>query len=345
MLTRRRWLAAVPGLLIGAPGRTAADRRIVLDDAAREVALPAGIEKVFAAGPPTGILLYTLAPELLLGWNRAPRPEEQPYLAAPYRDLPELGRLTGRGNTANIETLLASGAELVLDYGTIAPTYVSLADRVQQQTGLPYLLLNGAFERIPATYRTLGRVLDRKKRAEQLAGAAEAIFTEVRERVVTVPEERRPRVYYARGPDGLTTALLGSINVESLERMGVRNVAEGRGRGLAEVSLEQVPAWNPEVIITIDQRFHGSVATNPLWRGVAAVQNGRVHLAPLLPFGWIDFPPSVNRLIGLRWLGKLLYPERFPEDLREQTRDFYHLFYHVELDPEQLDALLGPAET
>ena len=43
---------------------------------------------------------------------------------------------------------------------------------------------------------------------------------------------------------------------------------------------------------------------------------GRVHLSPELPFGWVDFPPSVNRLIGLWWLGKILYPDLFPEDLR-----------------------------
>jgi len=29
------------------------------------------------------------------------------------------------------------------------------------------------------------------------------------------------------------------------------------------------------------------------------VRTGRVHLAPRLPFGWVDLPPSVNRLIGL----------------------------------------------
>ena len=55
---------------------------------------------------------------------------------------------------------------------------------------------------------------------------------------------------------------------------------------------------------------------NPLWQSVRAVRDGRVHLSPKLPFGWVDFPPGVNRLIGLWWLGQRVYPERFPEDLR-----------------------------
>ena len=64
--------------------------------------------------------------------------------------------------------------------------------------------------------------------------------------------------------------------------------------GSATVSMEQVLAWDPEVIVTIDQTFAQSVRSNPLWRSVSAVKTGRVHLSPKLPFGWIDFPPSVN---------------------------------------------------
>ena len=69
--------------------------------------------------------------------------------------------------------------------------------------------------------------------------------------------------------------------------------------------------------------------SDPAWASVKAVRDGRVHLSPKMPFGWVDFPPSVNRLIGLWWLAKILYPELFPEDLRALTRDFYTRFYHV----------------
>jgi hypothetical protein len=67
--------------------------------------------------------------------------------------------------------------------------------------------------------------------------------------------------------------------------------------------------WNPDVIITIDQDFAANVSSDPAWAPVAAVRAHRVHLSPKLPFGWVDFPPAVNRLIGLRWLAKILYPD------------------------------------
>jgi iron complex transport system substrate-binding protein len=77
------------------------------------------------------------------------------------------------------------------------------------------------------------------------------------------------------------------------------------------------------------------------WASIAAVQARRVHLVPKLPFGWVDFPPSVNRLIGLWWLAKILYPELFPEDLRGLARDFYQRFYHVAVTDAQIERVLA----
>ena len=112
-------------------------------------------------------------------------------------------------------------------------------------------------------------------------------------------------------------------------KCSARNVAGETQGGLANVSIEQVLLWNPDVIVTIDQEFAATVRSDPAWASVKAVRDNRVHLSPKMPFGWVDFPPSVNRLIGLWWLAKILYPERFPEDLRALTRDFYTRFYHV----------------
>jgi iron complex transport system substrate-binding protein len=155
-----------------------------------------------------------------------------------------------------------------------------------------------------------------------------------------VPQASRPRVYYARGPRGLETGLGGSINVETIELLA-RNVAGETRGGLANVSIEQVLLWNPDVIITIDQDFAASVRSDPAWAPIKAVRDGRVHLSPKLPFGWVDFPPTVNRLIGLWWLAKILYPDRFSEDLRPLTRDFYVRFYHVTPSDAQIDRVLA----
>ncbi len=336
-------LAALLASLAAAGAPAAADPRLVVDAAGRRVAVPATVTRVFAAGGPASIFLYTLAPEKLLGWNRALSPEEQAFLPPRFAALPALGRLTGRENTASVEGVLGARPDLILDYGAITPTYAALADRIQAQTGIAYVLLDGGLSRIPETYRAAGELLGVPERGRELAAYAARLLAEVDQRVGWVPEAQRPAVYYARGPKGLETGLQGSINVESLDRLGVRNVA-GAGpkrTGLVPVSVEQVLAWNPEIIVTIDPDFAAAVHTDPVWRDVRAVQRGRIHLAPLRPFPWVDFPPSVNRLIGLRWLGRILYPAQFPEDLRQEARAFYALFYHRPPDDRQLDALLA----
>jgi len=327
------------GLALGA----AAAARPFTDAAGRTVELPDRIERVLAAGPPAGLLLYTLAPDTMAGWVSAPRPEALPYLEPRTRALPAYGRLTGRGGTANVEGVLAARPDLIVDSGSLGPTYASLADRVQSQLGIPYILLDGSFARMPETYRQLGAALGRQDAADALAASVAALTGAVAKAIESVPEDKRPGVYYARGPRGLETGFTGSINTELLEAAGGRNVAQGGDGRLGSVSPEQVLAWNPEVIVTLDPAFAAAVRTDPLWRDVRAVQAGRIYVAPQLPFSWFDAPPGVNRVIGLRWLAGLLYPDLFPQPMTEVVRDFYHRFYHVDLDVAQAAALLDPA--
>jgi iron complex transport system substrate-binding protein len=322
------------------PGPAAA--RMVTDAAGRRVEVPERIERVLAAGPPAAVLLYTLAPRKMIGWPRAPSPEERTFLTPDAAALPSTGRLTGRGGTANVEAVLALKPDLIVDIGSTGPTYASLADRVQAQTGIPYLLLDGSFSKMPETFRTLGAVIGLQAEGEALAAESERILTAVTEAVAAVPPERRPRVYYGRGPRGLETGLAGSINTEIIEAAGGRNVATAEGMGgLAGISPEQVLAWNPDVIVALDPAFAASLPNDPLWSELKAVRDGRVYAAPVLPFGWVDAPPGVNRLIGLRWLAGLFFPDRFPEPLAEAVTRFYRRFYHVEPSPAQVEALLG----
>jgi iron complex transport system substrate-binding protein len=337
-IDRRALLAGLSAVLT-AP--RAAEAATVSDDGGRAVTIPNKVERIFAAGPPASILLYTFAPDLLLGWTRHPERAQCEFLGIGACDKPEVGRLTGRGNTTNLEVLLKLKPDLILDVGTINDTYISLANRVQQQTGVPYALLDGRFTAIASTYRKLGELTSRQSEGGNFAHYAETTIATIKSRIDKIPQDRRPRVYYARGRRGLETGLGGSINVETIEFLGARNVAGKRRGGMATVSIEQVLAWNPDVIITIEPDFAAAVRSDPLWAPIKAVQAGRVYLSPTLPFGWVDFPPSVNRLIGLWWLAKGLYPDQFPEDLRPISRDFYGRFYHMVPTDAQLDRVLA----
>ncbi len=343
-MTRRELLLA--GGLASLLPRAASgqSRREWVDSAGRRVMLPAHVERIYAAGPPASILVFAIAPDKLLGWTSAFREAERPFVPKKYVELPTLGRLTGRGNTANVEVVLSAKPDVILDYGTVNATYASLADRVQEQTGIPYLLLDGDFDQMVAAIRLVGQIAQEEKRAASFVQYAQDTVSDIALRVAKIAPDRRPRVYYGRGPQGLNTGLAGSINVESIEQLGAVNVAAEMGRGgLVQVSLEQVLRWNPDVVLTTDSNFYAATRTHPLWRDLPAIKAGRIYLAPNVPFGWIDFPPSINRLIGLRWLARILYPQAFPEDLRPIVRDFYTRCYHQTPTDVQLDQLLRTA--
>jgi iron complex transport system substrate-binding protein len=339
---RRRFLLfAAASAALDVPAVLAQDTRPFTDGAGRKIALPQRVERIYAAGPPASILVFAIAPDKLIGWTSAWREAERRFVPGRYADLPTLGRLTGRGNTANVEVVLRAKPDLIIDYGTVSPTLASLADRVQEQTGIPYLLLDGDFDRMANVIRQIGVAAGEEARAEGLARYAQGTVTEINRRVANIPSTRRPRIYYGRGPQGLNTGLVGSITTEFIEQLGAVNVAAGLGRGgLVQVSIEQVLLWNPDVIVTIDSNFYALARSHSQWRDLPAIKAGRLYLAPTLPFGWIDSPPSINRLIGLRWLARILYPDAFPEDLRPIVRDFYTRCYHQVPTDAQLDQLL-----
>jgi iron complex transport system substrate-binding protein len=320
--------------------------QLVVDSAGRHVEIPDHIQRVQAAGPPASVLLTMLAPEKLIGWVRKPRGAELTYLPPVVRNLPEVGRLTGRGDTANLEAVIAEKPDVIIDFGSITPTYVSLADRVQSQTGIPYLLIDGHFASTAVALRLAGKLLGVEGRAETLARRTEEILSEIDRVAASEPAERHPRVYLARQPTGLESGNRGSINTEIIERAGGINVVEGgrEGGGLVTVSMEQVLAWNPDTIVTTDEKFFSTVATAMSWSQTDAVRKHRVFLSPTLPYGWVDAPPSLNRLIGLQWLGRLFFPERFSENIRVVAKDFYKQFYQVDLSEADLDHLIANSQ-
>lgn len=337
---RRRGLLAAGAAALAAarPGRSSAQSPFV-DDAGRRVPIGAAARRVFPAGAPASVFLYCLAPDRLLGWTRALRADEAAFLLPEVATLPELGRLTGRGSTAALESVLAMRAELIVDVGAVAPTYSSLADQVQRQTGVPYLLLDGAFGRTESTLRRLGSALGLTARAESLARGTRAILDAAAELRAGLAEGERPRVLFARGPAGLVTS--AGLNAEVLDQVGAINVARVDAPNLALVSLEQVSAWRPDWILASDPSFVAQLDRHPVWSRLPAVRARRVLLIPRVPFGWFDAPPALNRLIGIEWLSAVFHPQRVHYRLDERLAATFEWLYHRRPSIGQMRALLA----
>jgi len=330
-------------LLAGALSMTTGPARSAdfTDAAGRRVVLPDPIRRILPAERNAEVLVFVLAPEKLAGLSRLPgRGALFPRAAR----LPVVG-WRPRSNPASMaETARQLRPDLIIDAGTVTPERAAFAEQVQQMTGIPYILVDDSFARIPTMLRSLGAVLGNHDRAIDLAIFAEHAIAGLRGRLLVRPANARPHVYYARGPDGLTTALPGSPAGEAIDEAGAINVASGLGRGTETViGREQLLAWDPTVIIAQDRRFYASVRRDRAWRRLSAVRNHRVYLEPRYPFGWIEDPSSINRLIGLYWLSSLFYPDATQEDLRATACDFYDKFYELKLTNAQIEAMVRPA--
>ena len=307
---------------------------------------PAQVRRIVSAGPPADVFLLSLVPELLLGLSSLNiRPEAKQFFAPTARNLPSLGRLAGRGSTFPMEKLLALQPDLIIDIGNASlnrdDTYTSTAARTTEQTQIPYVLVNGSLATSGQQLRELGALIHQEDRAEALATFADSVVAQAAS-VRAAHSEKPVRFYYARGADGLETGLAGSIHTEALEMLGAVNVAQEAGKAsLARVSMEQLLAWQPEAIFTQDRNVYQALRQKTgLWGTLAAVQAGRVYLLPNLPFGWMDSPPSLNRLLGLIALPALLYPDAPHGDWKKQIQDYFALFYGYDLSREALNAML-----
>src|SRR5229473_7424512 len=311
------------------------------DAAGRRVVLPAQISRILPAEPNAEVLVFVLAPDKLVALSGLPG---RNALLPRASRLPILGWRPRSIPASMAETVRRLHPDLIIDAGPVTPDRAAFADQVMQQTGIPYILVDDSFARMPTVLRSTGAMLGDNDRAIDLALFAEHAIAGLRGRLLIRPANARPHVYYGLGPDGLTTALPGSPAGEALDEAGAINVASPLGRGTeAAVTREQLLGWDPEIIIAEERSFYTALLRNPAWRRLSAVRKKRVYLEPDNPFGWIEHPSGVNRLIGLHWLSSLFYPDATQEDLRATTCDFYDKFYELKLTNAQLEAMVRPA--
>ena len=332
-----RPFARLAALAIAALAAVPAFAAEFVDSAGRHLIVPDHISRVMAANASGEVLIYVLARDKLAGWVQRPAGKQPPRLA----QLPLLGPIDNAGATG---TIVRVKPDAIIDVGEVTPDRAAFADQVTQATGVPYILLDGSLDRTATMLRVAGRLLGVADRGDDLAGSAEHAINALRGRLLIQSAVNRPRLYYGRGANGLEPALPGSPAAAAIEDAGAINVAVLPGAsGPVAVSRQQIQEWNPDVIIAQSPAFYEALRRDPGWRTLAAVRNKHVYLEPATPFGWIDDPPGINRLIGLYWLSVLLYPENNQNDVRSLTQDFYDKFYGITLSDQQVEAIARTA--
>lgn len=322
------------------------ETREIVDMANRTVTVPYEVNTGFSTGAVGTILLYTLDPAVLTGVNYKFNDAEAAFILEEYRDLPEYGQ----GGGLNLEAVVAAAPDVLIILGVIDDAAIAAADEMQEQTGIPCVMMKDSMADIPASYRLAGEVFGREERGEELAKYAEETLAFAD--TIDIPEAERVRVYYGNGLENLETAPAGSSHAELFELVQAVNVAVVEGEDITariDISAEQVIGWNPDVVLLNGEpteNFSPADAVddflnNPNYSNVAAVEQEQVYAIPKYPFSWFDRPPGPNRLLGIHWLTGLLYGDTYEVDIKAKAAEFYQLFYHMELTDAEMTELLG----
>ncbi|TEB15870.1 iron-enterobactin transporter periplasmic binding protein [Pelotomaculum sp. FP] len=319
----------------------------ITDHAGRALTIPAQINKCYYTSPLGMIMIYSLAPDKMVGWSMQLTDKEKKYIPDKYHSLPFLGGLQMNGKI-NTEELLKAKPDVIFAVGpdALTDTTKSDADKLQEQLNIPVIVVDGDIKSTEKAYTFIGRLLGVGDKAKELASYCNKTMNEVTEATQAIPEEKRAKVYYAEGPKGLATEPKGGSHALVLDLVNGNNVAQVEakgGSGMSSVSMEQVLKWNPDVILAWGADAGGAydlIRTSQDWANINAVKNNKVYEIPNYPFNWFDRPPSVNRFLGLKWLAATLYPDTYKVDMVSEVKNFYSLFYHVDLSDADARELL-----
>lgn len=314
------------------------------DDAGRSVTVPAEITRIAASGGTSQMILMTLVPELLIGLASSPSTAQMPYFPEEMRTLPTFGQFYGNKANLNMESLIAAEPQIIIDLGDAKENIIDDMDGIQEQTGIPTVFIDATLENLPQAYRTLGKLLNCAQRAEELAVYLEETLAMAAENTAKLPQSARKRVMFGTGSTGLACNAEGSLQADVLPFVGAVNAIRtdeiSNRNGGTTVNLEEVYVCDPDVILLSAGGPYDTL-TQSEWSELRAVKSGSYYEIPNLPYDWMSAPPSINRVIGIYWLGNLLYPDLYDYDMVAEAQRFYRLFWHYELSEAEAEQLLS----
>ena len=308
------------------------------DSAGRTVELPAQIARVSPSGVMAQQFLLALAPDLLVSNSSEYSANELRYLPGAVAELPVTGSFYGSG-TFNPESAANLRPDIVIDVGELRDSTVEDMDGITADLVAPAVFVEATLHTAPEAFRTLGRILGREERAEQLAQYCESVL----ELTLGLTQDKTS-ILFLLGDAGQNVLARGSFHSEALDAIAL-NIAvvdnpSSRGTG-NEANMETIYQWDPEVIIFAPGSVFADVAGDPVWQPLRAVSSGRYYEVPLGPYNWMGSPPSINRYLGMLWLAELLYPALTAYDIEAMVIEYYALFYHYELSAQEYAALVA----
>ncbi len=314
---------------------------IFTDDYGREVEVKKYIETIVGSGPNTQIVLCTLAADMLVGLNSSPSTAQEKYYPAEFEDMPTLGQFYGTKTSLNIENLIKVSPDIIIDIGERKEDGKKDMDSIQSETGIATVYLEATLDNYDEMYIKLGKLLGREEKAEKLSEYCRKTSEYADKAAAEIGEKEKKSIYFGVSTTGLNSNVNGSVQAAVIDKIGAKNAITlddeiNESDGGNPVGFEIVYKADPDIIVFGPDSPYAEVKKNSQWSELRAVKNNHYYECPGEPYSWMSSPPSVNQILGIRWLGKITYPEVFKNDIYKDAKEFYKLFYNYDLSDKEL---------
>ncbi len=313
---------------------------VFTDDAGRDVKIPNEITKIIPSGSLSQIVLLAIAPDMFAGLSGSFSDKANGIIDERILNLPRF-----KDDNMNVEALALADPDIIIDIGDSKKGVSDRLDELQTRTEIPCVFLYATLETMPETYRTLGKLLGREERGEELALFCEKVYNRTIDIMNNVGDNKVDTLYVL-GDKGLNVVAAGSYHAEVLDlltnNLAVVDNPVSKGSG-NEVTMEQILLWNPDFVIFAPDSIYDTVKDTPTWKEISAIINNRYIKVPDAPHNWMGMPPAVQRYLSLIWLTAQLYPDYCDYDVRADIREYYRLFYSFEMTDDMYNLITDGA--
>ena len=309
--------------------------KVIIDWFNRTVFVPEKVSRVVSLVPVITISIIEMkSADLLVGVDRiTPTSEFLRIIYPKIKEIPVVGLLS----EFDEETIVGLRPDVIL------AGHITVAERFED-LGIPVVVIPTGdlrYSQVLEAIRLIGEVIGREEEAEELISYCKGIMEELLNVTSGLSRNERPKVYIAMG-DGLKTHV-STLSKDAIWLAGGLDAAENISRPsggppIAAVSMESVLKWNPDIIIAWSPKVKSIILSDPRWKAIRAVKDGRVYVLPRGVREWII--PEAEAFLGAKWLAAKLYPDRFSFS-KSDIKEFYVKFLDYEPSDEQIDRILS----
>ena len=328
----------------------------VVDHAGNTVEVPNKINRIVIASLyplPSVYCLYADSAKKLVGIPASSMAAAKAsFLVKAYPEIANAKTGFEKGGVINAEELMALKPDVIF-YNAGAKASKAIFDK----TGIPAVGFStsiakfNTIETYAAWIDLLAKVLGETDRSKKLIEYGRKIEQDVKARIASIPEEKKPSamIIYAYDNGKITTYGKKMFPEYWITTAGGINAAKSEG-GVVELNMEQIYAWNPDIVILtnfntkLPEDFDDGIVDGNDWSSVSAVQKKPVYKFPLGMYRWC--PPSSDSPLSLVFLAKTIQPKLFEDyDLDKIIVDYYKEFYGITLTSGDLHTIYHPSRS